>query len=461
MNFLVINPPYVLSETRGQALPPNKAMLPVGPLAIASALLGKGSKVKFLDLAATNAATLEWQQKIRLEMADCAAAEHVLLCCHTARNIPACREIAALVREQLPAAHITVGGNLCADLGIKDFQQLGLEVSAVVRGYGHASSVINALEQKEVGDIFPDSVPDTLPVPALHLLDRVAHAWYRKKSDGRYPVVGPGGFGCRWSCGYCSAKMGSRFVPRRLENILAEAEMARMLGYTHLWCVDNVVLQDPEATLAFAQAVSKLGLTWSGMTRPETVVDLELLRQLKGLGLTEIAMGVETASADQLKQYKRGAGRKYFDQISAAFDLLRQAGIPSNAFVMLDGSGGTEADFWELYKLLKKIRPDTVSWSFFNPSPRVGLIQEGRSPLSYGFYRWPLGLSSCPPERVVQHAMILSGVWWKGWTLDEKRPFYGNRHGAGVRFKEGLLWQPRNSRSPVGDIWEVWEELPF
>ena len=88
MRFLTINPLYVLTED-GTALSPNKAMLPTGPLSIASALLAKEHEVEFLDLVPTKKGGQWGLIKAEIVLTH-SKAEHILLCCHTARNLGPC-----------------------------------------------------------------------------------------------------------------------------------------------------------------------------------------------------------------------------------------------------------------------------------------------------------------------------------------------------------------------------------
>lgn len=448
MRFLVINPPYVIGE-EGKAVRPNKAMLPVGPLSIGQALRERGHEIRFLDLVFEE----NWQGV--LAEATEWLPDQVLISCHTVRNIDAVRAVLAVIRSRLGDIHVTLGGNVCTDLGREEFNKLGVAVAAVVRGYGHG--LIPRIIARETGDLFPNDIPSELPIPDLSLLPAAIHEKYREHSRGKYPIIGPGGFGCRWNCGYCSAKMKSGFVERQLANIVAEARQTKEYGYTHLWCVDNVVLTDPDVALEFAREVAALGFEWSAMTRAETVTDLALLEKIRDHGLVELAMGVETLSAKTLNFYRRGAKSNYSDHLRRAFELVNKTGITSNAFVMLDGPAETEADFWNLYNFLAEVKPGTISWSFYNPPPQLGLTN-GHRPADYGFYRWPFGCSEVLPELVAQQAMVLAGRWWCGWHLEEAKPFFDDGERFGVRFKETLLFQDCRARSAIGDLWEVWEE---
>ncbi|MEW6610662.1 MAG: radical SAM protein [Patescibacteria group bacterium] len=449
MRFLIINPPYVIGED-GMAVMPNKAMLPVGPLSIASAIEAKGHKVKFADLV--------FQKDWRGHLVQFGTSfDRVLMCCHTARNISSVKTVLDFLREQDVRSHVSLGGNLTLGLGINDFAKFGIEVDAVVRGFGHGGA-IDAIVEGGKGDVKVKGVIPEIPTPHLSLLDKRTRALYRDHSEGRYPIIGSGGFGCRWfqKCNYCTSHMGTTSTPRDFDNLLQETATAMGFGYRDFWCVDNLVNVFPEQLLKFDTALYLRGCTWSGMTRPELVVKYpSLITKLRSC--SEIAMGVESASQEQVTSYNRGNG-KYYDHIKEAFQLVKNSGINTTAFAILDGPKETEESFWRLYHFLKNVKPTSVSWSFYNPPATIGLLDEGRLPNEYGFYRWPMGCSIIPRERIIQQAMILSGTWWCGWKLDEGNPFFENEHEFGVKFHGKLLSQPRSARSPIGDLWEIWEE---
>jgi radical SAM superfamily enzyme YgiQ (UPF0313 family) len=421
----------------GRVIPPAAAMLPVGPLAIATSLAERGHEVQFFDYAFAGSLPAE---------IDGTSYDAVLLAIHTLRNVPTARELLARVRG---APYVVVGGNVCSELGIEDLCQVDVRVDAVVRGYGHGH--LDQIERKTQGDIKVGLAPSRMAAPDLTLLDEATRATYLQQSSARYPIIGPGGFGCAWSCNYCTAKMLSKRVERALAEIEREVELARSFGYREVWCVDNLALVDPDLALEFDQIVYNAGLTWLGMTRAETVVAARShLSRFRSL--SDIALGVE-APARQLVTLNRGARTDNDRLLGDAFRLLHDAGISSTAFVMLDLPASCDRDYWDLVDLLARVRPGNVSWSFFNP-PAVQAINSGFDLSLTGFYRWPLGFAAIPDHRVVQYAMVITGTWWMNWA---PQAFIEDENEFGVSFDEGEIVQRVSARSPVGDLWTVWE----
>jgi hypothetical protein len=449
--ILCIIPPYVLGRD-DEGLTPHVAMEPTGPLSILGELEKEGREVECLDLSGVK----HWRELIPE-----ARPEQLLLPIHTVRNIPC----GAAVKRECKSKwgtilHTTLGGPGCLELGINELSGLGLEGDLVVQGLGHTPDVLRAIATGQAGNIRVTKPDGNIPVPAVRLLSSRKHAWYRKSSHNRYPIYGFG-VGCYWyeKCGavHCQADLNSPWLSRARELVMQELLIAKALGYTQVWCVDNLLFTDPELTLWFDNAVHNLGMTWSGMTRVELVCGRarHIIGQFKAL--TEVAMGVEAVSENLLESLERATSRR---QMLEAFRLLTKAGIRTTAFVILDIPRSTEQDFWVMDKFLVSLKPWSVSPSFYNPTPKE-MIAFGINPANMGFTRWPVGMSPVDPVRVVQQFMLLYGRWWKhpGWTPDLDNPFFRTHKEFGVNFLEGQILQENGDRDPSGTIYNVWYEL--
>jgi len=448
MKVLFIIPPYVLEENH-KAVLPHKAMLPTGPLMVAAALRDRGHEIEAADMVFEK----DWQTKLPQTAPDI-----LLVSCHTARNIPVCTVVLEYLQRKWRGKPYTVlGGNIGVTLGQRDLQQLGLNVDAVLRGFAADDKVINRIERKKEGDIRTRTKYfDRLALPALDLLPENIHARYRQASANRYPLYAFA-TGCYWSCDYCSAKMGEPLVPRPWDHVLKEVSLAKQHGYKEIWCVDNLILTDWHRCSKFDSMLAQQEMQWSGMTRAE-VISMLPQGALDGLcALREIAIGVESVNLETLSRLNRGPEGSYEAKNRKAFGRIRDSKIASNAFVILDLPNSDEADFWNLYEFMLHVRPGTVSWSFYNPPPSA--IAAGRvKAADMGFYRWPLGYSQVPPQKIVQQAMLLSGQYWSGLTPKLTDLFWETAEEFGVNFLECSVLQKKIDRSPIGNLWEVWKE---
>lgn len=446
MKILIVIPPYVIGED-DRAVLPSKAMLPVGPLMIATQLQ-QFADVHVVDLVRYK----NWKRQLVGQPKP----DILLVSCHTVRNIVPVHAVLDFLKQQwggLRSVHVVLGGNACLDLGNVEFARLGIFVDAVIRGYGHDTTGL--IMSRLYGDFKSDQPTPHLPQPAVELLDQKTQRFYQKASDGKYPLVAHG-LGCTFRCGYCSSHMNTKWLSRTVDDAIAEARLARSYGYNRLWDISNLLFVDPEANIAFDKAAFELGMAWSGMTRAELVLSRQkcfpALRCLE-----EVAMGVESGDSELLSNMGRSASVAPSD----AFAIFAQR-LPATkrtAFAVLDWPDSTEAEFWKLVKVLGECAISSVSWSFYNPPAKVGLFEQGRQPEEFGFYRWPLRFSDVSPERIVQQAMWLVAKYWNGWSLHEK-PFFANGSTFGVRCEEGTIFQERSARSLRGDIQERWVEWP-
>jgi hypothetical protein len=241
---------------------------------------------------------------------------------------------------------------------------------------------------------------------------------------------------------------------RNFVEVEQELDQAKSLGYRQAWAVDNIVTVDEPTLLRFDAACASRGLNWSGMTRPELAAKQSgLFAQLTAC--TEIAMGIESVDEDELERFSRSAKRDYCAMCEIAVRNIKVAGIRTNAFVMLGGPMWTFHGFVCTLSFLHAVVVDTVSWSFFNPTPRT--VLEGMDPQWFGFYRWPFGDCGEKAETIVRAAMILSGTWWSGWD-DGDLHFVSDAETFGVLFtRQGIaLYQRREARSAIGDCWQMW-----
>lgn len=440
MHAVIIVPPYTILGN--YPVRPTKAMLPTGPLSIGQELRNRDVTVTVIDLVFSPS----WQKPL----AHLAPPDILLIACHTARNIDATKRILEHLRQQwkkYPFPYTVLGGNVCLELGTRDFQALGLNISAVVRGYG--SGVVERIYQKTTGDLWPKGRIRITP-PALDLLCEATHAAYRKTSESTYPIVGHG-FGCAWKCSYCVAHMDSNWQLRDATDIEGEAHLAQSYAYQRLWCVDNLIFTDPKQSLEFDALAAHSNLTWSGMTRAEVAT-----RYAEQIGqttaLTNLAIGVESADLQTLIQVER----KQVASPATAFQMLREISpqLELTAFVILDWPRGNLDDFWRLYRLLEQCQPTSVSWSFYNPPARA--LLENRQSHEFGFYGWPFGTSRLSRVQAVQTAMLLTGRWWKQWR-PERDPFFVNGREFGVHFHEGTILQKHHARAATGDLWQAWK----
>ena len=115
-------------------------------------------------------------------------------------------------------------------------------------------------------------------------------------------------------------------------------------------------------------------------TRPETITPsvIPLLLKLNVIG---VGMGVETAAED----YREGDLNRYssLEKIIRAFDLLDKAGIKRSSYNILGMPGQTEEDILATIEFNKRLKPDSITVSFYSPFLGTKTAQKGKMTMEY------------------------------------------------------------------------------
>ena len=117
------------------------------------------------------------------------------------------------------------------------------------------------------------------------------------------------GRGCRSRCTFClwpQTVGGHRYRTRSVENVLAEAALARELfpQMKELFFDDDTFTDDRGRAEAIARGLSRLGITWSCNAKAN--VPRETLKVLRDNGLRLLLVGYESGSQQILINIKKG-----------------------------------------------------------------------------------------------------------------------------------------------------------
>jgi len=184
--------------------------------------------------------------------------------------------------------------------------------------------------------------------------------------------------GCPWNCLFCKPmqdKLFGRKIRRRSIERLT-AEMASIAESLHtrafIYRDDTFALAGEKWFHEFEKALSFAGLSdvrFSAQSRVDQV-KRPLIESMIRCGLEGLAFGVESGSQKVLDFYRKGIK---VEQTIAAFDLCREMGIGTHAFIMLGAPVETKEDLDATVKLVERIRPNSVSVSVTTPAPGTDL----------------------------------------------------------------------------------------
>jgi len=212
---------------------------------------------------------------------------------------------------------------------------------------------------------------DSLPFPERDLFDYAT--WVRQTGELEVAV----GRGCSQGCGYCLLPATARlydgrgtWVRRRSPgNILEEIAALRekYAGATTVRVLDHAFALDRRWLAAFLSAYqSACDLPLRCHLRANAI-DAELLPQLAEAGCR--VADVEVVSASDFIRNEIFHMDVTQDQLVAAFDHLRAAGIRSRAVLYLGSPYESETSLDDAGRLLRRLRPDFVDLRPYYPWP--------------------------------------------------------------------------------------------
>jgi radical SAM superfamily enzyme YgiQ (UPF0313 family) len=160
--------------------------------------------------------------------------------------------------------------------------------------------------------------------------------------------------GCDLACSYCAESAdpeGARLKPpevtiAEIERIVAET------GTNQVFFIDGVFQYPPDHAMALCREMisRKMNVVWHTDVNP-VGLSRELLEAMKEAGCGGVALGVEAASEEMLKSYRKGFTQR---DIVRAMDDLRALGIPFMMFLLFGGPGETEDTVWRALDFLSE-----------------------------------------------------------------------------------------------------------
>ncbi len=360
-----------------------KLQEPLGISHVAAALAGDGHEVRMIDLTFDPIeevdAALDWAHMVGISSS-------------TALFGRAAR-VLDRIKQARPEIPVVLGGPHGTAL---PEESLARGFDAVVIGEGERSAV-DLVRAMEKGD-FPGDVPgvaarkedkvvfgperpfepdlDDLPDPDRSL---IKYDEYFKRDLTQIGVVATRG--CPFNCLFCKPmqdKIFGRKIRRRsVRRIASEmASIKRDYGInSFLFRDDTMALAGREWFVDFEREMAGQGLesaTFSCQARVDQV-DAPLIGQMIRCGLRGLAFGVESGSQKVLDFYRKNIK---VEQTIAAFDLCRQMGVGTHAFLMLGAPEETREELEMTVRLVERIRPNSVSIAVTTPAPGTALFDK-------------------------------------------------------------------------------------
>ncbi len=215
---------------------------------------------------------------------------------------------------------------------------------------------------------------DELPFPARHL---VPYTKYSSLIAKRKPITTMiTSRGCPYKCTFCSRPhLGKRFRAHSAKYVVGEMEECTKLGINEFLVYDDTFSVDRQRVLDICHEIlaKKLDIGWDIRTRVDTI-DEEMLKRLKQAHCERIHYGVEAGTEKILKVLSKGIT---LDQVKAAFQMTKKAGISTLAYFMIGSPTETKEDILQTIKFAKELNPDFVHITITTPFPATAIYKRG------------------------------------------------------------------------------------
>jgi anaerobic magnesium-protoporphyrin IX monomethyl ester cyclase len=270
-------------------------------------------------------------------------------------------------------------------------------IDAIVRGEGEQVflNLVRAVDDgtwsadrgavKGIAYLADGKVIATPAEPPIADLDRILPDWGILEWD-KYIYIPMGvrvaipnfARGCPFTCSFCSQwKFWRDYRVRDPKAVVDEIET---LVREHN--VGFFILADEEPTIhrkkfiAFCEELiaRDLGVQWGINTRVTDILrDEKLLPMFRRAGLVHVSLGTEAAAQLKLDRFNK---ETTIAQNKKAIQLLRDAGIVSEAQFIVGLENETAETLEETYRMARDWNPDMANWAMYTPWPFSDLFQE-------------------------------------------------------------------------------------
>jgi anaerobic magnesium-protoporphyrin IX monomethyl ester cyclase len=270
-------------------------------------------------------------------------------------------------------------------------------IDAVVRGEGEQVflNLVRAVENgtwatdrqsiKGIAYLDGGKVIATPAEPPIADLDRIAPDWgilewakYIYIPMGVRVAIPNFARGCPFTCSFCSQwKFWRDYRVRDPKKVVDEIES---LVRDHK--VGFFILADEEPTIHRKKFIQfceeliarKLPVLWGINTRVTDILrDEKLLPMFRKAGLIHVSLGTEAAAQLKLDRFNK---ETTIAQNKKAIQLLRDAGIVTEAQFIVGLENETAETLEETYQMAQDWKPDMANWAMYTPWPFSDLFQE-------------------------------------------------------------------------------------
>ena len=408
--------------------------MPVGLGYLASMLENAGHEVNIVDAYCMKSPWQELEEKIKK------FSPEVIGITSLSDQRASCYQLIRLIKSIGSRIKVVLGGHHPTLMFEQILQKF--PVDAVVLGEGEVTMVelVKAWqENKEIDEIngiafcknqkIIKTDPremisnlDTIPFPAYHLIDISAYkGWHF--IDQIFSLLGRGtrdyqqaslitSRGCPGKCSFCSVRQmwGPKWRKRSPHNVVDEIEMLyKKYNVEFFVFADDIFSVDQKRVMSICEEILQRGIKidWGFQTAVK-FVSSDMLNLAAKAGCKAVIYGVESASETILKKISKNIT---VDQIINAFELTKNAGMLTGAYLMVGNIGEDRITIRETIKLLKVIKPDIIVPQILMICPGTELFEIAKSQNFINDNYW---LSDLPlPYYTYEHDLYTLSRWYR------------------------------------------------
>lgn len=290
-----------------------------------------------------------------------------------------------IIKEECEAATIILGG-VHATIHTAEVASNYL-IDHIITQEGEISFV-KLLDQLEKGEPTERIIKGTPPV--LDDLPWVDRDLFDMEGELQTPMVSSlptpfvttnAGRGCPFKCNFCQpaerAVFGNRTKMRSQENVVEELRYLKRRFQFNSWMAhDDLFFINHRWSREFSRQYQAAGFTepYICQMRSDLICRYpDVVKQMAETGLDYAMIGFESGSQRILDLFEKETTVE--ENIRAA-QICQEYGVRIWANIMFGNPTETKAEVLDTVRMIWKIRPDTLSISFFTPTPGSRIAQE-------------------------------------------------------------------------------------
>lgn len=246
-------------------------------------------------------------------------------------------------------------------------QECSTVFDKVVVGEGEMAlfSIIKGGSYRIVQDELSEREMEMMPLPDRRLLDQ---SKYSLSINGRKATPLITSRGCPFGCSYCGKQVfGRKFKAYSAKRVVDEIEDCVSQGLSAFYVYDDVFTFNKSRVLEISRLIKerKLDVVYRITTRA-TLLDEEIVSELKSSGLDEVCLGIESGSDIILRV--NGKGMTTLDNLNAV-GLCNKYGVKVKGYFIIGLPFDTEYTVADTILFANHLKLDDKHFYILTPYP--------------------------------------------------------------------------------------------